>query len=154
MGLSDYTPPKCNVRKPEKVTFFVDVYVRVELRKMLLNGKEARKERGREKRRKERRQKILEDKFIQHIHAKKLQKNQLQVKERDMIQKVCVCTKCIIIELQETRSFRVLRKKRISSRLFLISPMMMMFRKRRARRYNTPNRRIPRIQSLAKVPSW
>ena len=73
MGLSDYTPPKCYVRKPEKVTFFVDVYVRVELRKMLLNGKEARKERGREKRRKERRQKILEDKFIQHIHAKKLQ---------------------------------------------------------------------------------
>ena len=48
MGLSDYTPPKCNVRKPEKVTFFVDVYVRVELRKMLLNGKEARKERKRE----------------------------------------------------------------------------------------------------------
>jgi len=43
LGLSQCcAPPKCNVRKPEKVTFFVDVYVRVELRKMLLNGKEAR----------------------------------------------------------------------------------------------------------------
>ena len=92
--LSTMLLPVCNPCETwESNNFFCGCvrYVRwVEFRKMLLNGKERETENEREEAKKERkeewRRQILEDKFIQHIHAKKLQKNQLHhVKQRDKI---------------------------------------------------------------------